>query len=104
MIYLVRHAPAGRRTGGTSDHLRPLSVGSRHQAEDLAGLLEAEVVGDISSRPFVRFVETTEPLAARIEREVVVADTLTEGGQSEPLLRLPNECQRGASLARTETR
>jgi 8-oxo-dGTP diphosphatase len=87
-IYLVRHAHAGQRTTASDDWQRPLSAKGRYQASVLAKSLAAVVRGDILSSPFVRCVETMEPLAARSGREVLLDDALAEGAEVESLLQL----------------
>jgi 8-oxo-dGTP diphosphatase len=88
LLYVVRHAQAGARSDRPDDHLRPLSACGRIQARWLAGLLEFVQLGDVLSSPYVRCVETVEPLAARHDRRLTVADALAEGAPIEPLLKL----------------
>jgi 8-oxo-dGTP diphosphatase len=87
-FYLVRHAEAGARTDRTDDHLRPLSAAGRYQARALAAMLESAEIGDILSSPYVRCVETLEPLAGRQGRTVVLTDVLAEGAPADDVLRL----------------
>jgi 8-oxo-dGTP diphosphatase len=88
LLYVVRHAEAGTRSDGPDDHLRRLSACGRIQARWLAGLLEFVQLGEVLSSPYVRCVETVEPLAARHDRQVIVAEVLAEGAPIEPLLQL----------------
>jgi len=88
LIYVVRHAEAGTRSERPDDHLRPLNVCGQAQARALAGLLEFAQLGEILSSPYVRCVETVEPLAARHGRQVILADDLAEGAPIAPLMRL----------------
>jgi len=88
LLYVVRHAEAGTRSDRPDDHLRPLSACGRIQARWLAGLLEFVQLGEVLSSPYVRCVETVEPLAARHDRRLTVADALAEGAPIEPLLKL----------------
>jgi 8-oxo-dGTP diphosphatase len=87
-LYLVRHAEAGVRTDRADDHLRPLSGAGRHQARLLTTLFESVDVGDILSSPYVRCVQTLEPLADRRGRTVVHTDTLAEGAPIDAVLDL----------------
>jgi 8-oxo-dGTP diphosphatase len=85
---LVRHAEAGERTDRPDDHLRPLSDAGRYQARSLATMFESTDVGDILSSPYVRCVETMEPLADRLGCSVVRTDALAEGAPIDAVLRL----------------
>ena len=88
-VYLLRHARAGRRSAWKGDDvLRPLSKVGRVQALGLLDLLEGAHVEQILSSPYVRCVETVEPLSDDRELEVDVADELAEGAPLENALRL----------------
>ena len=87
-IHVVRHADAGVRGHGTADHLRPLSPGGHARAQVLADLLDLTSVGRIVSSPYVRCVQTVEPLATRQRRSVDLSDTLAEGASVEAMLHL----------------
>jgi phosphohistidine phosphatase SixA len=77
---LVRHASAGDRRDWTSDdRLRPLDARGRHQAAALAALLGRLEIRCIVSSPYVRCVETVEPLAAELGIPVEEDDRLVEG-------------------------
>lgn len=90
-IFLVRHAKAGGRERWTRpDHLRPLTKSGRRQAKGLVGLLDDEDVKRVRSSPYVRCIETVEPLAEHRGITVEHHDALAEGA---PL---------GASLALLE--
>ncbi len=105
-IYVVRHADAGVRGHGPDDHLRPLSPGGHARAAVLADLIELTSASHIVSSPYVRCVQTVEPLAARQHRSVELSDTLAEGASVEAMLhllrRLPDgsvACTHGDTLA-----
>ena len=87
-IHVVRHADAGVRGHGPDDHLRPLSPGGHARAQVLADLLDLTSVGRIVSSPYVRCVQTVEPLATRQRRSVDLSDTLAEGASVEAMLHL----------------
>jgi phosphohistidine phosphatase SixA len=77
---LLRHAAAGhRRDFEHGDHLRPLDPRGRRQAEDLVELLRPFGVRRILSSPYVRCVQTVEPLAATLGLELEEDDRLEEG-------------------------
>lgn len=97
MLYLVRHAKAGSRADWVGDdRLRPLTEGGVRQAEALAERL-ADIVADdaeLVSSPYVRCVQTIEPLATRLGRSVKLDDRLAEdagfAGALELLTDLPD--------------
>lgn len=89
-VWLVRHATAGDRSRWTgSDRLRPVDERGQKQAHALAGLLEGEVFARVLSSPYLRCVQTVEPLAARRGLTVEEHASLAEGAGAEavPLLR-----------------
>ena len=87
---LVRHASAGHRLDWEhDDHLRPLDARGRRQSADLVELLRPLGVRRILSSPYVRCVQTVEPLAAALGLEVELDERLEEskGGAAAELLR-----------------
>jgi phosphohistidine phosphatase SixA len=88
-ILLIRHAKAGRREHWHGDdRLRPLTPSGRRQAEALVEQLRDEPVERILSSPFVRCIQTVEPLAAARGLRVEPAGDLAEGAGIGPLRRL----------------
>jgi 8-oxo-dGTP diphosphatase len=88
-VYLLRHARAGRRSAWKGDdELRPLSKVGRRQANGLVDVLADAEIELIVSSPYVRCVQTVEPLAKARGLEIDVADELREGGTLEDALRL----------------
>ena len=87
-LFVVRHAHAGIRTHDIDDRLRPLSHTGQAQARLLADLLDYPSGGDIVSSPYVRCVETVEPLAARRRCDVALSDALAEGAAVDAMCRL----------------
>lgn len=81
-ILLVRHARAGRRDRWVGDdRLRPLSKKGRAQAAALPALLLPlieEAPTRLLSSPWVRCMETLEPLAAAIGGTVEADEVLAE--------------------------
>jgi 8-oxo-(d)GTP phosphatase len=64
-LYVVRHAKAGvREAWSGSDDERPLTRRGRKQARRLVGWFRDLEVERVLSSPFVRCVQTVEPLAA----------------------------------------
>ena len=87
---LLRHASAGHRTRWDGhDHSRPLDERGRGQADELVELLVPLGVRRVVSSPYVRCVETVEPLAAALGVPVEQDDRLAEGegGSARGLLR-----------------
>jgi phosphohistidine phosphatase SixA len=86
-LYLVRHAKAGRRGSWDGpDHLRPLTKAGRAQAEALATWFANFPVPQILSSPYVRCIQTVEPLAAKLDVAIEVTEHLTEAVPFEPAL------------------
>lgn len=82
--YLVRHASAGSRNDADPlDHERPLDDVGLVQAEKLAGWLRHEPIERILASPFVRCVQSVEPLAAALGLRVEQVDALEEGTSVE---------------------
>ncbi len=87
--YVVRHAKAGdREEWRGDDRLRPLTKSGRQQADALAGLLENEPIDRILSSPYVRCLQTIEPLAARRKLPIEPRKDLEEGAGGESVIRL----------------
>ena len=88
-VYLLRHSRAGRRSAWKGDdELRPLSKVGRRQAATLLDMLADADVEQIVSSPYVRCVQSVEPLAQDRKLEVDVVDELAEGSPLEDALRL----------------
>lgn len=88
-VYLVRHAKAGsRRNWSGDDAERPLSRPGSKQAEQLADALEHVGISRIVSSPFVRCVQTVEPVAGRLRIPVDRSDALAEGATTAEAVEL----------------
>jgi 8-oxo-dGTP diphosphatase len=99
VIYLVRHAKAGeRRIWADDDVLRPLSRQGWKQSRALAQRLAGKGVSTIHSSPYVRCVQTVEPLAELVGTEIRIDDRLAEDSPFEPVLDLLAEVDCGAVL------
>ncbi len=84
MLYLVRHAKAGRRGAfAGDDRVRPLSEAGRRQAKMLAKRLSPTVkelgVTTLYSSPYLRCIDTLQPLAKAVGAVVEPDGRLTEG-------------------------
>ena len=98
-LYLIRHAKAGERRLWSGDDIdRPLSKKGWKQAE-LAGkrLAKSDPTALLSS-PYVRCVQTLEPLAQRMKTTVAIDERLTEDEPIEPVLELLAETPNGTVL------
>jgi broad specificity phosphatase PhoE len=78
-IHLTRHAHAGKRSDWTDDDcLRPLSDRGRAQALHLCEVITNTPVGRIVSSPFVRCVQTVQPIASMLGLTVEVDASFAE--------------------------
>jgi 8-oxo-dGTP diphosphatase len=99
VVFLVRHAKAGeRRVWFDADDLRPLSKQGFKQAEAIAERLAAEGATELYSSPFLRCVQTLEPLADRLDIKIHADDRLAEDQPFEGALDLLGEVPDGAVL------
>ena len=90
--FVVRHAKAGdREEWQGDDRLRPLRKSGRQQADALAELLKSEPIDKILSSPYVRCLQTVEPLAARRKLPIEPRKDLEEGAGGESVIRLIQE-------------
>jgi 8-oxo-dGTP diphosphatase len=81
-LYFVRHAKAGSRSHWEEDdRARPLSKSGSKQAEALVALLGPHAISAVWSSPYLRCVQTVEPLARA--RRLAVQETrhLAEGAR-----------------------
>lgn len=80
-VYLVRHAKAKNRAKWTEpDYLRPLTKAGRAQAAALTELYAEQPFSRLFSSPYIRCVQTLEPLAKARSLRLETADALAEGG------------------------
>jgi 8-oxo-dGTP diphosphatase len=83
-LYLIRHADAGsRKSWDGPDDQRPLSPKGWHQAQVLVERFEGLSVVRLTSSPFVRCVQTLEPLAGARHQIVDTDQDLAEGTPAE---------------------
>ncbi len=80
MSILVRHASAGsRHRWADDDRLRPLDDRGRRQAAEIAVALGGLDLRRVVSSPYLRCIQTVEPLAAELGLEVELDERLAEG-------------------------
>lgn len=102
-LYLVRHAKAGERARWNGDdRLRPLSGKGRRQAvalcDRLYPLVSASPGAVLLSSPYIRCMQTLEPLAARLHGTVNPNDHLLEGNGREGALELVETLPHGSVM------
>lgn len=98
-IYVVRHAKAGeRRLWQENDLDRPLSKKGWKQSEALARRLAKRQPTALVSSPYVRCVQTLEPLSLRLDLPVLTETRLEEEQPVEPVLELLAEIADGTVL------
>lgn len=86
---MVRHAKAGdREEWKGDDRLRPLTKPGRRQAEALVEVLQDKPIDRIVSSPYVRCVQTVEPLATARNLPVESSKALEEGAGGERVLQM----------------
>jgi len=90
IVYLVRHARAGHREtwDGEDDTLRPLDERGQRQAEGLVAQLAERDFSRILSSPYVRCLQSVEPLAEARGLQVGAVEALAEGAGEAAALEL----------------
>lgn len=79
-IHLFRHAAAGDRTKWQGNDLeRPLNKKGRRQAASVAESLKGRGIERIVTSPYLRCLQSVEPLAKATGAKVEVDDALSEG-------------------------
>jgi 8-oxo-dGTP diphosphatase len=82
-VHLIRHAKAQNRdTWGELDSLRPLAKRGKREAEAIAARLADEPVERLVSSPFVRCLQTLEPLAVALHLPIETTELLAEGADA----------------------
>ena len=98
-LFFVRHAAAGNRQRWTKpDHLRPLTPKGWRQSHALAERLAGEGIERLVSSPYVRCVQTLEPLSGILGIPVEEHPALEEGEGGRATLQLLDELS-GANAA-----
>jgi len=88
-VYLVRHAKAGNRLAWTEpDHLRPLTKPGRRQAKALVELFADQLFSHLVSSPYVRCLQTLEPLAEARALQLEASAALAEGAPIDEAMEL----------------
>ncbi|MGF1666598.1 MAG: NUDIX domain-containing protein [Acidimicrobiia bacterium] len=88
-VYLIRHAHAGDRAAwDRDDRLRPITKKGRRQSDAIAAVVSKAGVDAIYSSPYVRCVQTVQPLAKATRLDVIEHEALSEGADSSGALEL----------------
>jgi 8-oxo-dGTP diphosphatase len=89
VIYLVRHAHAGKKAQWPGPDLaRPLSAQGREEALGLIDRLGGRPLGRVVSSPAERCLQTVQPLAGRLGRPVETDEALGVEGTAAGVLEL----------------
>ncbi len=98
-LYLVRHAKAGeRRIWEADDESRPLSTSGWKQARKVAKRLTPLEPTTLISSPYLRCIQTLEPLADRTGLDIAIDKRLSEGADFLDTLELLEELPGGAVM------
>jgi phosphohistidine phosphatase SixA len=96
---LVRHARAGSRKNWVrDDRLRPLDARGRKQAGELLERLDGQRLDRIASSPYVRCMDTVQPLADERGLAVEQRSELAEGSTRDEVFALLDELAGSAFL------
>ena len=95
----IRHAKAGSRSHWEQDdRIRPLSKSGIKQAEALVSVLATYPISAVFSSPYVRCVQTVEPLARAHRLRIVETTALAEGAGLTGALRFIGDAKLGDSV------
>lgn len=80
LIHVIRHAKAKNRVEWAEpDDLRPLTKRGRREANAIAERLSDEPPARLLSSPYLRCIQTLEPLAVATDLPIETTDVLAEG-------------------------
>jgi 8-oxo-dGTP diphosphatase len=92
VLLLYRHADAGSRELWTGDdRIRPLSKKGRRQAAWMAERLAGLPIRRLLSSPYLRCIQTLEPLSRRLHLPIEQSEDLAEGTPASRVVRLLEE-------------
>lgn len=99
-LYVVRHAKAGeRRLWSDDDMARPLSKKGWKQSELIGKRIAKLGPSRLVSSPYVRCIQTLEPLGKTIDAKVKIDQRLCEDEPFEPVLELLRDLPPGAVVS-----
>jgi 8-oxo-dGTP diphosphatase len=98
-FFFIRHAKAGSRSHWEQDdRIRPLSKSGIKQAEALVSVVAPYPISAVFSSPYVRCVQTVEPLARARRLAITQAASLAEGAGLTGALRFIEDTKLGDSV------
>jgi 8-oxo-dGTP diphosphatase len=98
-FFFIRHARAGSRSHWEQDdRIRPLSKSGIKQAEALVSVLVPYPISAVFSSPYLRCVQTVEPLARARRLAVTETASLAEGAGLRGALRFIEDTKLGDSV------
>jgi 8-oxo-dGTP diphosphatase len=98
-FFFIRHAKAGSRSHWEQDdRIRPLSKSGIRQAEALVSVLAPYPITAVFSSPYVRCVETVEPLARARRLTITDTSSLAEGAGLRGALRFIEDAKLGDTV------
>ncbi len=78
-VYVIRHSEAGERHGWREpDELRPISKAGLRQAKKVADMLSDVPFTRLVSSPYLRCIQSLEPIAERCGLDITIAKELDE--------------------------
>lgn len=99
MIFIVRHAHAGNRSGWSGpDHKRPISPKGIKQTRALTDYLLRKGATQIFTSPYLRCVQTVAPLAHALNTHYIDLPELAEGAAPEGAAALLRTAQDGTVI------
>jgi 8-oxo-dGTP diphosphatase len=100
-LFVIRHVAAGHREGWqehSPDEARPITKRGKRQADALAERLAGEAISRLVSSPYVRCVQSLEPLGDKVGLPIELDERLAEGHSFEESLALVRELPDGALI------
>ncbi|MGD9792149.1 MAG: histidine phosphatase family protein [Acidimicrobiia bacterium] len=98
-VFLIRHAKAGSRHDWVGpDDQRPLVNKGADQAREIARIFGTHPIVRVLSSPYVRCVQTVEPLAHALHLTIEPTAALAEGAPFEAVLDLIDDLEDDAVL------
>jgi 8-oxo-dGTP diphosphatase len=98
-FFFIRHAKAGSRSHWEQDdRIRPLSKSGIKQAEALVSVMTPYPISAVFSSPYVRCVQTVEPLARARRLAITETSSLAEGAGLTGALRFIQDAKLGDTV------
>jgi broad specificity phosphatase PhoE len=98
-FFFIRHAKAGSRSHWEQDdRIRPLSSSGVKQAEALVSVLAPFPISAVFSSPYLRCVQTVEPLARARRLAITKTASLAEGSGLTGAMRFIEDAKLGDTV------